>query len=128
MDEKEYHENILEQLNILNKNQSEIVSILTIFIKAEIEKRLSHIFSNPDEFTVYTLTDGKTSSVKISEFVNVSSTTISNWWQKWDEEFHIVETGGYRNPYKAKYSLIELAILIGKSQKIEKSDSTSTGQ
>ena len=128
MDEKDYHEKILDQLITLNNNQSELVSIFTILVQPEIEKRLSHIFSNPDEFTVYMLTDGKNSSVKISEIVNVSSTTISRWWQKWDEDFHIVETAGYRNPYKAKYSLIELTILFGKPQTINKSNSINTGQ
>ena len=109
-------EEILGELKTLNKYQSELLSLITIFALDEIEKRLSHIFRDSDEFLVYKLTNGENSTVKIAELVNVSSATISRLWQKWDEDFGIAETSGYRNPYKSKYSIVELTLLFGKSQ------------
>lgn len=115
MDKKDIQEEILGELKSLNRTHSELISLLTIFAQDEIEKHLSHIFSNSKELLVYKLTDGEKSSASIAELVNVSHTTISRWWQKWDEEYGIVETSGYRNPYRAKYTLVELALLFGNS-------------
>lgn len=111
---------LLQELHTLNKTHSEILATLLLLAHPEIEKRLSHIFLNPIEFQAYKLSDGKNTSTDIGNLVKVSHTTITNWWKKWEEDYGIIETSGYRNPYKAKYSLVELALLLGKQRDNEK--------
>ena len=107
--------NLMDELKKLNETHTSILSTLSLLVQPEIEKRLSHIFTTPGELLAFKLSDGNTSSADIAQQINVSRTTIANWWQKWEENFSIVETSGYRNPYKAKYTLVELALLFGQS-------------
>ena len=114
MENEELLNDLLEELKLLNKTQKDISYSLNILIRSEIETRLKHIFNDGSEILVYQLSDGKRPSSEIAEFLGVSGMTISRLWKKWDDEFGIVETKGYRNPYKAKYTLGELALLFGK--------------
>ena len=122
MDNTEIHKEILEELRDLNKSHSELVSVLSLLAQEEIEKRLSHIFTNSAEFLAYKMTNGENSSADIAKLLGVSHTTIANWWNRWEEDFGIVETYGYRNPYKAKYSLVELALRFGEKKETEESN------
>lgn len=105
---------LLDELRDLNQTQTEINQTLKVMARSEIEQRLSHIFDGSDEILVYQLSDGDKSSSEIAKYVGVSGTTIARLWNRWEEEFGIVETAGYRKPYRAKSSLEELALLFGK--------------
>jgi len=106
--------NIVDQLKTLNGTHAQLLATLSIIAQPDIEKRLNHIFLSSAELLAYKLSDGKRSSKEIGDQVDVSHTTITNWWKKWEESYKIVETFGYRNPYKAKYSLPELVNLFGR--------------
>jgi hypothetical protein len=97
------------ELKSVNSSLKEISILMQMIIGPEFFKCLKKYFSSSDEMMVYQFSDGKLTSKDISSRVNVSEKTISNWWLKWASNFGIVETHGYRNPYKAKYSLIQLA-------------------
>jgi len=117
MENENINQELLKELKILNQIQREINIALKILIRDETESRLSHVFKNEDEVLIYQLTDGERTTSEISKYVSVSSKTISRLWQKWDEDYRIVETSGYRNPYSTKYTLEELAMIIGKKKK-----------
>ncbi|MCD4753270.1 MAG: hypothetical protein K8R40_09385 [Anaerolineaceae bacterium] len=114
MSENDFSGKLLMELKSLNKTHSDILATMSLIVLPEIEKRLAHIFLSSDEFTVYKLSDGINSSSDIAKIVDVSRTTIAKWWKKWEENFGIVETSGYKNPYQRKFSIVELAFLLGK--------------
>ncbi len=112
-------ENIKNELKTLNQTQRSINNILKLLVRSEIELRLKHLFKSPEEIIVYQLTNGENTTVEIEKKVSISGTSISRLWQKWEKEYRIVETKGYRQPYWAKYSLEELALLFGKTSIVE---------
>ncbi|MCB2160476.1 hypothetical protein KQH40_00150 [bacterium] len=112
MENEEFLKALLDELKSLNQSQKEISQTLKLLSRSEIERRLSHIFGNSYELIIYQLTNGENPTTEISKHVPISTQTISKLWQKW-EELEIVETEGYRNPYRTKYSLEELALLFG---------------
>ena len=114
-DDLDFNQAILLELKELNNHHSNISTYLQLIAQTEFESRLSKIFSNPEEKKAYELSDGKMTSSDIGKITNQSQIKISRLWQKWDEDLGIVETSGYRNPYKAKYSLIELALHFSES-------------
>ena len=109
---------LLDELKTLNQNQKEISQTLKILARSEIERRLTHIFSNEFELLIYQLSNGENPTTEIAKHVPLSTQTISKLWQKWEEQ-EIVETEGYRNPYRAKYSLEQLALIFGKPTKTD---------
>ncbi len=108
------NEEILTELEILNKNQSELNMLIQFYLKTEIKENLINVFNKPEELKAFQLTDGNRTSSEIGLLVGKSQKTISDWWKKWESEFGIVETEGYKNPYRSKYSLVELALIFGK--------------
>jgi hypothetical protein len=114
MENEELLDVVLDELRTLNQTQKDISFTLKVLARSEIEKRLAHIFKNRDEILIYQLSNGENPSTEIAKFVSITGKSISRLWQKWEEEFGIVETEGYRNPYHGKYSLEELALLFGK--------------
>lgn len=112
METEELLNDLLDELKVLNQTQKDISHTLNVLARSGVERRLSHIFEGRDEILVFQLSDGEKTTSEISKHVGVSKMTISRLWQKWEEELDIVETSGYRNPYRAKYSLEELALLI----------------
>lgn len=119
MENEELLNKLLDQLKTLSQTQNEISTTLKVLVRQEIEKRLSHIFEDNEEILIYQLSDGKTPTSEISKHVAASTATISRLWQKWEENYGIVETAGYRNPYRAKYSLEELVLLFGRLPKTD---------
>lgn len=113
MENEDLLNELLGELKLLNQTQKEISHIFKVLVRGEIEKRLSYIFEGSDEILIYQLSDGEKTTSDLTKYVGVSKMTISRLWQKW-EELEIVETEGYRNPYRAKYSLEELALFFGK--------------
>ncbi len=114
MENEEILNELLKQLKTLNQTQREINLSLKILARSETEGRLTHLFNNPHELIIYQLSNGENPTTVIAKHVPISTQSISKLWQKW-EELEIVQTKGYRNPYQAKYSLEELALLFGKS-------------
>ncbi|MDK2979771.1 MAG: hypothetical protein PWQ55_118 [Chloroflexota bacterium] len=126
MENEELLNNIFKELNSWNQTQLEISRSIKILVRESVEKRLAHIFSSPYEFLIYQLSDGQRPSTEIAKLVPISKKTILKIWQKW-EELGIVETEGYKNPYRAKYSLEELALIFGEQQNNENPKSESDG-
>lgn len=122
MENEDLINSLIYELKMLNQTQKEISQTLKVLARSECEKRLTHLFKNKDEILIYQLTDGKNTTTEIEKHVPISTQSISKLWQKW-EELGIAKTEGYRNPYKAKYSLEELTLLLGNdSEKIDDED------
>ncbi len=117
MENEKLLSDLLEEMKLLNQTQKDISHSLDVLIRSEVETRLTHIFNDGNEILVYQLSDGKRSTSEITKFLDVSRMSISRLWKKWEEELGIVETDGFRKPYKAKYTLEELALLFGKPSK-----------
>ena len=115
---------LINILNSLNKTQQEISISLKLLARIEVEKRCSSIFKKDFEYLIYQLSDGKRPTTEIAKYVPVSYKTISRLWKKW-EEFGIMETEGSKKPYRAKYSLEELALNFGIMQNNESLESES---
>ncbi|MDH5647527.1 MAG: hypothetical protein OEZ01_16070 [Candidatus Heimdallarchaeota archaeon] len=116
MDNSEIFKEILNELKLLNETHGELVTVLSLLSKSEIEKRLAHVFSSSDEMLAYSFTDGNNTTRDVADIVKVSKTTISRWWNKWEEDLNIASQTSDRSPYKKKYSLAELAYYFGKPQ------------
>ena len=114
MENEELLKEIIEEIKLLNMHQNHICKALQVLARGEVESRLKNIFKDEDEIKVYLLSDGSNTTTEIEKLVSMSPMSISRLWQKWEEEFGIVETKGYRRPYRGKYTLEELAILFGK--------------
>ena len=118
MENDELLNKLLDELKTLNQTQSEISTTLKVLARQMIEKRLSHIFEDSEEILIYQLSDGDRTTGALEKLVTGSKMTISRLWKKW-EELGIVETEGYRNPYRAKYSLEELSLVYGKQTDVD---------
>lgn len=118
MENEEFYKELLDELKSLNQTQKEINQSLKILVRSEIESRLSQIFSNAYEIKIYQLSNGENPTTEIAKHVPISTQTISKLWQKWGE-LEIAETEGYRNPYRAKYPLEELALIFGEPPEIK---------
>lgn len=105
---------LLQEFKIFNQIHKEIDDSLKIMARSEIENRLKNIFTNSDEIRVYELSNGENPTTEIEKHVAISASSISRLWKKWEEEYGIVESEGYHNPYRAKYSLVGLALFFGK--------------
>ncbi len=106
-------QSLINELRELNRIHNELLKMISIIIEPEVKKRLNHIFSSPKELRAYRLTDGERTTREIGEMVDVSHTTIANWWKVWEEDYKIAKSRGTRSPYEALYSLPELVMLHG---------------
>lgn len=113
MQENEWYKKIYDELLSLNHVQEKICNSLSVLARREVELRISNILQSNDEITVYQLSDGERSSREISKYVNLSHTTITKLWRKWQSEFEIVTRTESSKPFCAKFSLEELALLFG---------------
>ena len=75
--------------------------------------KLSDIFETPSELRMYMLSDGQRSSREIADLLNVSHTTITNCWARWDESFNIVKQDTKKGSYRRLYSLLDLVSIFG---------------
>ena len=116
MENEELLNGVLDELRTLNQTQKDISHTLQVLARTEIESRLWPLFEASDDMFIYQLSDGVKTTADLAKHIGTSKMTISRLWQKW-EDLEIVETEGYRNPYRAKYSLEELALIFGKPPK-----------
>jgi len=101
---------IINELEKLNRTLSRVADLLEFSIDDEIEKALSNFFTNSRDRKIYELSDGVRSTRDIGKIVALDQKGISNLWKKW-AEMEIVEPTGNLKPYKAKYTIVELAKL-----------------
>ncbi len=106
---------LIRELEKLNKTFSRVADLLEFSMDDEIGNALSDIFKNPRERKIYELSDGIHSTRDIGKTIGLDQKGISNLWKKW-AVMEIVESTGYLKPYKAKYTLIELAKINKKKQ------------
>jgi len=99
---------ILDELRKLNKTSSKICEMLQFICAGDLELILSELFSSPEEIKIYELSDGTHTTREIGSALGISKDKVSDYWRKWEIE-GIVISSGKSKPYKAKYSLIELA-------------------
>lgn|SRR5574341_25381 len=107
---------LIRELEKLNGTLSRIADLIEFSMDDEIEYALTDIFANPRDRKIYELSDGVLSTRDIGKIIGLDQKGISNLWKKW-AEIEIVESTGHLKPYKAKYTLIELAKLNKKKQK-----------
>ncbi|MGA7195127.1 MAG: hypothetical protein WBW94_16010 [Anaerolineales bacterium] len=101
-------DDVARQLEILNKICSRMVELLEFSNHEALENALSGIFANPRDRKIYELSDGSRSTREIGNIIGLDQKGISNLWKKW-AKMDIVESTGHLKPYKAKYTIIELA-------------------
>ena len=99
---------IVNELRKLNKISSQICEMLQLIFAKELDSILSDLFSSPEEMKIYELSDGIRSTREIGNAIGIGKDKISDYWRKWEIEGIVISSGKLK-PYKAKYSLIELA-------------------
>ncbi len=97
MENEELLNGLLDELRTLNATQKDISHSLQVLARSMTEKRLAHIFDNPDELLVFQLSDGEKSTSDLAEYIGASKMKISRLWKKWEEDFGIVESMGSKN-------------------------------
>ncbi len=100
---------LIDELKTLNQTHKLIAGYLRLMSNAEIEKSLKDTFTSNEEIRVYELSDGNRTTRDIEDLIGVSRQTVSNLWKKW-EILGLVEEGKSKKPYKAKFSIIDLAL------------------
>lgn len=110
-----------KHFNLTNKSLAEISDLLRLFAQGELEKRLAGVFDQPRELSVYELSDGERSTREIEEITGVAKDTVSDLWKKW-HRIGIADTAGTKKPYKAKYSLVRLALTQTKENREMKNE------
>lgn len=110
----DFEERLITELQKLNKTQKDISNNLLFYNQDEIRKCLSSVFLNDIDRKVYDLSDGKRTTKDIEKLTEYNSMKISRLWTKWSD-LGIVETEGYRNPYKAICNDVEIAIKVNSS-------------
>jgi hypothetical protein len=93
----------------LNNTCSKTLELLEFSIGEELEEILTSIFPNPRDRRIYELTNGSRSTREIGKIIGLDQKGISKLWNKWSD-LCIVESTGKLKPYKAKYTLIGLAV------------------
>ena len=109
MDIREINNNLQE----ISLTFSRIETLLRLFAQTTLDIQLSSIFTNRDEMVVYELTNGIRSTREIAIVVGKSHNWVADLWKGWGGKNSIVEVSAPRKPYKAKYTLPELAIIRG---------------
>ena len=100
----------MNELNALTLALEDIGNSLRILAQSEFEQRLLSIFSSSEELRVYELSDGERTTREIAELVGHGKDWVSELWQKWASKHDILQQQAPRKPYKAKFSLLELAL------------------
>lgn len=100
---------LIDELKTLNQTHKLIAGYLRLMVSAEIEKSLKDTFISNEEIRVYELSDGNRTTRDIEDIIGVSRQTVSNLWKKW-EALGLVEDGGNKKPYRARFTVIDLAL------------------
>lgn len=93
----------------LIKIQKEVLNYLDLLLENRINARVSNYFNDEKEKEVYLLTDGLNTTRQIEDACGVNKNSVSSLWKKWYAQ-GIVCLIASNKPYKAKFSLIELAL------------------
>ena len=76
-------DDIVKQLEVLNKTCSQMAKLLEFSIQKELENALSKIFASPRDRKIYELSNGSRSTRDIGKIIGVDQKVISKLWTKW---------------------------------------------
>lgn len=84
-----------------------------------IRNRLITILNSDDKKRVFEATDGNNSTREIESITGVSKDIVSNWWDEWEKEGIVEESGEVRGRRCKIVSLAEFGIVVaaGKRQR-----------
>jgi hypothetical protein len=102
---------VLDEVKRLTKMETDLLRVL---VHHKSDRVVSIVLPSEKERLAYQHSDGKRSSRQVGDIAGVSHTAVGRWWKDWKDkgtgESVSVQGGGQR--FKAKYTLLELAVAI----------------
>lgn len=102
---------IENRLDKLERQNSELQTLLRVISQPVLWSALKTLFSKPKQLWAYELSNGERSTRDIGKIIGVDQKTISTWWRIWADEYNIAEKVGKRGQFKGQYNLLELLLL-----------------
>ncbi|MGD8456019.1 MAG: hypothetical protein PVF83_06525 [Anaerolineales bacterium] len=98
---------------IIIKKLNSLEGLLLLIVLQNKGVKFNEIFKSDSQKKAFNLSDGELSSREIAKEVDTSHTTITNWWNEWEEKYGIVEKND-SGKYQQTITLENLILLKGK--------------
>ena len=104
---------MVDEIAAIKVTCGRLEDLMRVLVQPILETALSHIFTTPQQWRAYELSDGFRSTREIGSLIGVDQKTVSSWWQKWATNHKIVEKVGKQGRCRKRYSWTDLVALYG---------------